>query len=485
MRHKFLILSLLLLFCVPVLGQITASTSPVQETVPANKYVPQEDLELLNELSLIDQGMPTALMIDPSFISSRLAKLQNQIPLVYNQHTHQFVEYFAFKKVDFTRRMLEKRDVYFPLYEKYLKQYNLPEELKYLSLIESGLETKAISNKGAGGLWQFMPYTARGDFGLRVDGVVDERFDPEKATEAACKYLKQLHRIFGDWHLALAAYNTGPGNVKRAIRKCGKSDFWGIYNCLPKQTRAYVPQFIAMAYMMNHHWEHAIVADKWAKKIAVDTIQVKGYLDLGRLKKFANITEELFKEVNPHLMSSVIPNDNRSVAVYIPSNHFAYFKENRQSILDSASYLAPEVKDSLTRRVVEKLVRRYYKVKRSQPVKELAHVLGMSLADLKKINHLRSNRVKKGKKLIYLVRVQVQEESVVADSIAEEDKEPVVISKRSKSKKVRVRYHKVRSGDTLSEIADRYAGLTITKLKKLNHLRSSTTLRPGQRLRIN
>ncbi|MEY3647041.1 MAG: hypothetical protein RL127_1749, partial [Bacteroidota bacterium] len=135
-----------------------------------------------------------------------------------------------------------------------------PEELKYLSLIESGLEPKALSNKGAGGLWQFMPYTARGDFGMRVDSFVDERFDVEKATEAACKYLGQLYRIFGDWHLALAAYNTGPGNVKRAIRKCGKSDFWDIYNCLPKQTRAYVPQFIAMNYMMNYNWDHAIHA---------------------------------------------------------------------------------------------------------------------------------------------------------------------------------------------------------------------------------
>ena len=208
MRQILLTILGVWLGCSSVLGQITASIPPAQETAPSNKYLPQEDLELLKELTLGEQGMPTALMIDPAFISSRLGKLQNQIPLVYNQYTHQFVEYFAFKKVDFTRRMLERRDIYFPLYEKYLKQYNLPEELKYLSLIESGLETKAISNKGAGGLWQFMPYTARGDFGLRVDGVVDERFDPEKATEAACKYLKQLYRVFGDWHLALAAYNT-------------------------------------------------------------------------------------------------------------------------------------------------------------------------------------------------------------------------------------------------------------------------------------
>ncbi|MHA8105653.1 lytic transglycosylase domain-containing protein [Aquirufa sp. 5-AUSEE-100C1] len=485
MKFRFLILWVLCLFCLPVWGQITASTPPVQAPVSVNKYLPQEDLELLKELSMGEQGMPTALMIDPAFISSRLAKLQNQIPLVYNQYTHQFVEYFAFKKVDFTRRMLEKRDIYFPLYEKYLKQYNLPEELKYLSLIESGLETKAISNKGAGGLWQFMPYTARGDFGLRVDGVVDERFDPEKATEAACKYLKQLYRVFGDWHLALAAYNTGPGNVKRAIRKCGKSDFWGIYNCLPKQTRAYVPQFIAMAYMMNYNWEHAIVADKWVSKVPVDTIQVKGYLNLNLLKKFSNIPDYIFKEVNPHIMASIIPNDNRLVSINIPSIHFSYFKENRQSILDSAGYISPSQRDSLSKRIVEKLVRKFYKVKRSQSLHEVARVLGMSLAELKKLNRLRSNRVKKGKKLVYFVRVQVEESLISLDSTSKDEPEILVINKRSKGKKVKSRYHKVRAGDTLSEIADRYPGLTVSKLKKLNHLRSSTNLRLGQRLRIN
>ncbi|MEY3854458.1 MAG: hypothetical protein RIS68_472, partial [Bacteroidota bacterium] len=209
-------------------------------------YLPSDDQSAIDSLARIEQGIPTALMIDPLLIQQRLKSIEGRIPLVYNVHSHQFVEYFAFKKAAFTQRMLEKRDLYFPLYEKYLKLYNLPDELKYLSLIESGLETKALSNKGAGGLWQFMPYTARGDFGLRVDSFVDERFDPERATEAACKYMRQLYRIFGDWHMVLAAYNTGPGNVKRAIRKCGANNFWGIYNCLPSQTRNYVPQYIAI-----------------------------------------------------------------------------------------------------------------------------------------------------------------------------------------------------------------------------------------------
>jgi membrane-bound lytic murein transglycosylase D len=459
------------MICLPVWGQITSAAPPVQEENAVNKDLPKLDLT----------------KIDSATIATRFAKIQNQIPLVYNVHTHQFVEYFAIKKADFTRRMLERRDVYFPLYEKYLKQYNLPEELKYLSLIESGLETKAVSNKGAGGLWQFMPYTARGDFGMRVDGNVDERYDPEKATIAACKYLKQLYGIFGDWHLALAAYNTGPGNVKRAIRKCGKSDFWGIYECLPKETRAYVPKFIAMDYMMNFNFEHAIVANKLLKKVPVDTIRIKGFLNLTRFKKYAKIKSDSFQYVNPHLMSSTIPNDNRSVVIYIPSSNFEFFKSNRQAILDSSGFSNRVEGDSLASTVVEKLVKKRYKVKKGQTLNDVARILQVSVGDLKKLNRLRSNKIKRGKTLVYfaLVRQQVVASANVSGKVSEDVEEDEPIAKKKKSKKTKARYHKVKSGDTLSEIADRYPGLTVSKLKKLNHLRSSSTLKLGMRLRIN
>ena len=480
MLNRLLSFVVLMLFSLSLCGQITSSMPQAQENSAGKNYFPADDLDAIDSLALVEQGLPTAFMIDPSIVSNRLASLQNVIPLNYNFQTHQFVEYFAFRKAEFTQRMLEKRDLYFPLYEKYLKQYNLPEELKYLSLIESGLEPRALSNKGAGGLWQFMPYTARGDFGLRVDGVVDERFDPEKATEAACKYLKQLYRIFGDWHLALAAYNTGPGNVKRAIRKCGKSDFWGIYNCLPKQTRAYVPQFIAMDYMMNYHYDHAIHAEKWVKKIPFDTIQIKGYLNLNRLKQFASIHVDTFQFINPHLIGSAIPNDNKTVIVHIPSSRFAYFKSNRQAILDSASFISQKQSDSLAAMFVDKLVKRRYKVKRGQTIYDVARLLQVSVLELKHLNHLKTNRIKRGKQLVYFARIREKVMSFTEDTtvLADEPKG------RIKVKKAKIRYHKVRSGDTLSDIAERYQGLTVTKLKKLNRMRASTTLRPGMRLRI-
>lgn len=480
MIKGYVILGSLLILKLSVFGQITGSQPVLQEANAPKIYFPTDDLVAIDSLALVEQGQPTAFMIDPSMVSSRLKVLQNQIPLTYNIQTQQFVEYFAFRKAEFTQRMLEKRDLYFPLYEKYLKLYNLPDELKYLSLIESGLEPRALSNKGAGGLWQFMPYTARGDFGLRVDGFVDERFDPEKATEAACKYLKQLYRIFGDWHLALAAYNTGPGNVKRAIRKCGKNDFWGIYACLPKQTRAYVPQFIAMDYMMNFHADHAIHAEKWAKKISFDTIQVKGYLNLKRLQFFTNIIPDTFRAINPHLVGQSLPKDNRSVIIHIPSSRMALFVANRQAILDSAAYLNELQVDSISRLFTEKLVKRRYNVKRSQSLSDLARILQVSALELKHLNRLKSNRIKRGKQIFYYARVreQVMQKTLDGNAVVE------LPAAKSVKPKAKIRYHKVRLGDTLSDIAERYQGLTVVKLKKLNRMRASTILRPGMRLRI-
>jgi len=454
-------------------------------------FLPNIDRKFVDSLARIEQGVPTSLMIDPSLIQNRFKSIQNVIPLIYNQYSHQYVEYFAFKKAAFTQHMLEKRDLYFPLYEKYLKQYGLPDELKYLSLIESGLETKALSLKGAGGLWQFMPYTARGDFGLRVDSYVDERFDPERATEAACKYMRQLYRIFGDWHMALAAYNTGPGNVKRAIRRCGSTDFWGIYNCLPKETRNYVPQYIAISYMMNFHWDHAIQPQEWAFHMPSDTLHLKGFVNLKVLSSLAGFSLDTFKVLNPHILGNSIPSDVDKIIVRIPKDKFAFFNANRLKILDSASYFGTRKVlgfavgsiDSIGGLRMLKNSKKKYVVKRGETIYALARNLDVSVLELKRINRLRSNRLKRGKVIYYYTKEWV--DVAQANDESKVEIEPFeTLSQKSKLKtKKRTIYHRVRPGDTLSQIADRYHVSTIAKIKKLNRLRSSV-LRPGMRLRI-
>lgn len=379
-------------------------------------YQPAYDFKQIDSIANVELSRSHELQIDPSLIRDRLAKLENEIPLHYNFVTHQFVEIFAFRKASFTKKMLERKDIYFPLYEKYLKKYGLPDELKYLSLIESGLENKAKSNKGAGGLWQFMPYTARGGFGLRVDQYIDERFDAERATDAACRYLKQLHTIFGDWHLALAAYNTGPGNVKRAIRKCGSSDFWGVYACLPKETKAYVPQFIAMTYMMNYHWDHSIQPVNWVIDIPKDSIMVSGYLNLSILTKLTGFSLDTLKKLNPHILSHFLPSNTKNINLHIPKSKFDYFTKNRTSILDSArstgKVKADDTDDSDDSTEVEEesevenvpisTSKRFsYKVRSGDNLSRVAKKVGVSVTVLKKTNRLKSTKLKKGQVLIY------------------------------------------------------------------------------------
>ena len=371
-------------------------------------YQPAYDIKQIDSLAQLDQGSPPAFSIDPGLIQDRLKKLENAIPLNYNIVTHQFVEIFAFRKASFTQRMLERKDIYFPLYEKYLQKYGLPDELKYLSLIESGLENKAISNKGAGGLWQFMPYTARGDFGMRVDQYIDERFDAERATDAACQYLKRLYKTFGDWHLALAAYNTGPSNVKRAMRRCGgANDFWGIYACLPSQTKAYVPQFIAMTYMMNYHWDHSIQPENWVIDIPKDSILVSGYLNLHTLTQLTGFSLDTLKRINPHIISHFLPKNSDKVKLHLPKNRFAYFVQNRERIMDSARVdvsILGQVDSLLTEEVEEfaPIAKRFtYRVKRGDNLSSVARKLGLSVSELKRLNRIKGSKVRRGQILTY------------------------------------------------------------------------------------
>ena len=442
MRLKFLFLFFFLGSFIAQ-GQITGA------------YQPAYDFKQIDSLAKVEQNNTNGLLIDPSLIRDRLKKLENEIPLNYNFVTHQFVEIFAFRKASFTKKMLERKDIYFPLYEKYLKKYGLPDELKYLSLIESGLENKAKSNKGAGGLWQFMPYTARDGFGLRVDQYIDERYDAELATDAACRYLKQLYTTFGDWHLALAAYNTGPGNLKRAIRKCGASDFWGIYACLPKETRAYVPQFIAMTYMMNYHWDHSIQPENWVIDIPKDSIMVSGYLNLSILTKLTGFSLDTLKKLNPHILSHILPKNTQNIKLHIPRSKFDYFSQNRVKILDSSRYDAKgrvqDIADDSDSTLVDEeeevdnsptySTKRFsYKVRSGENLTKVAKKLGLSVSALKKANRIKGSKLRKGQILYYYKSVSTKSKFRKSSS-----KRSKYASRRKHSKKKRTSKKKSKS----------------------------------------
>ncbi|WP_428657119.1 transglycosylase SLT domain-containing protein [Runella sp.] len=431
-------------------------------------------------------------------IRERLAKLQNEIPLRYHKVTHQFVEYFIYRKPSFVKKMLEQMNLFFPLYEQTLEKYGMPRELKFLSLIESGLNPRIISYAGAGGLWQFMPATGR-EYGMHQDDYIDERFDPVKSTDAACRYLKRLYNAFGDWEMALAAYNVGPGNVKRAMRRSGSSTFWGIYNFLPKQTRHYVPQFVAITYMMHYHADHGIFPEVPEFPTVSDTIQVSGYFNLFTFAKLGGITMEELYKLNPMLINTELPAKTKNCILRVPNHCYNYLAENRQMIWDSASRtpfsaiaaLAAngDISDSTTgiKKVgglvaaedesddPETIIKRktqkvYHTVRSGETLGKIANRYGVDTYDLKKWNRIRSNKIQRGKRLI------VYKESTTLQRLAGGS------SKSKANTKIKIRYHRVQAGDTLSTIAERY-GIDVSRLKKMNRLRGNM-VRRGQKLLV-
>ena len=250
------------------------------------------------------------------------------MPFALNQRIFSFIQYFTVRNRDYTKMVLSRKEKYFHLFEKTLSKHEIPTEIEYLSIVESGLDPKVKSRVGAMGLWQFMPATGK-MYGMYVNSEVDDRMDPELSTEAAAKYLKSLYRMFGDWEVAMAAYNCGPGNVRKAIRRSGgKKTFWEIYDYLPKETRSYVPQFQAFLYVLNHLDEHNFNLEEPTYPIEYEKIRFDRAFRLDKLAELTSLCLDELKELNPAVKNYAIPESNRSMEVKIPKSKAPYFKEN-------------------------------------------------------------------------------------------------------------------------------------------------------------
>ncbi|MBC3787072.1 lytic transglycosylase domain-containing protein [Spirosoma utsteinense] len=502
----------------------------------------------LGDSTIVKKDTIAAVATVPdSLLKERLAKLQKDIPLNYHKSVQAYVDYFTFRKPSKTKLMMERMPLFFPLYERMLAQYGLPDELKFLSIVESALNPRAISHAGAGGLWQIMPGTGR-DLRLYQDDYVDERMDPVKATEAACKYLRDLYTIFGDWELALAGYNCGPGAVKRAMRRSGGDSFYTIYDALPKETRGYVPQFVAFTYLMHHCNDHGIVAENYEFPIPHDTIQVSGYFNLETFAKHSTMPLADLQKMNPAITTTILPEYTRQYPLRVPRQQYAYFTSHRRAVMDSASQLPPTMAHTLLAQAedirygtdsmkswsalgsnplahmtldetlpeetlavaekssdksaklaaklaiaepadepvdeIEKIVARkprkqLYVVKRGDNLGEIADRYAVELYDLKKWNHLRSSTIQRGQKLIILKEVTETRAEQLADQGSAKSRKKAEVM--AQTRQFKPRYHRVQDGDTLWNIAQRYDGLTIDRLKKMNNIRGNS-LRPGQKL---
>lgn len=345
------------------------------------------------------------LSLPDSVYKARLQALPFIIEVPYNVVVRDFIARYL-KHPQRIAALRTKAQYYFPMFEDAFGKAGLPYELKYLAVIESALNPTAHSHAGAAGLWQFMPSTGK-IYGLEINSLVDERMDPVKSTQAACRFLTSLYNIFGDWNLAIAAYNCGPGNVNKAIHRSGKRDFWSIYPFLPRETRSYLPIYIAASYVMNYADDHGICPANPEHTILTDTIMTTERLHLKQVSSVINIPIEEMRHLNPQYGKDIVPGGNKAYAVCLPMDKTGLFIDQHDSIM---AYKA----DSLinNRRAEIDMMQKtsvsggysangwtYYKIKSGDTLSGIAHKFHCSVKQLKAWNGLKSDNIRAGKTL--------------------------------------------------------------------------------------
>lgn len=441
----------------------TVKTVPAEENITLPKDSLHKELYLVAPAYEYIPGDET-----PEIISSRLACIEGRIPLKNNKTVHAFIQYFTARDREYSKAMLRKKNLYFPLFEKYLAKYNLPDELKYLSIIESGLNPRAISHAKAVGLWQFMSYTGK-HYGLNADAYWDDRMDPEKSTEAACRLLSDLYKIHKDWELALAAYNSGPGTVLKANKKSGyKNNFWDIYPYLPRETRSYVPQFVAIVYTMKYA-EHHNLFEPFAEQFPpTDTIHVSSYLNVETLASLTGTCMEEMHFLNPALKGKAVPDNNKQYTLKMPVIAKENLSLNRNFILDSARKGKTEFEKYMVATAESGKELLSYVVKSGDGLGIIASRYGVKQSDLIAWNNLSSTgMIHPGQRLKVWVKTTA--------SVASATKVSSVPAANTPNEYI------VQAGDSLWDISKKFDGLTIEKIKSLNSL-NDNTIKPGQKL---
>ena len=371
--------------------------------------------------------------------------------LAYNEKVQVFIDSYLGRNKSLISRMQGLKELYFPLFEQQLDKYELPLELKYLAIVESALNPKAKSRSGATGLWQFMYLTGK-ECGLEVTSYIDERQDPLKSTEAACKYFTKLYDMFGDWNLVLAAYNGGPGYLQRKINSVGSNDFWELYPHLREETRNYVPSFIAVNYAMNYAKEHDIST----KPIDInftktDTITIKKQVDIITLSQMLSLNKETISYLNPCYKQEIFHKNSSLVLPTFAVNDFLNNEQANYAFIDSV-----DAKKLLINE--EEVV---YIVKKGDYLGRIAKEYGVKLFELREWNKLKNTDLSVGDKLIIYVK-----------------KNPEISKQEEKTV---INEYIVQPGDTLWGIAQKHEGISVWEIKSLNKLESDT-LKPGTKI---
>lgn len=434
----------------------------------------------------------------------RIGKINSMITLPYNSIIRNHIHVYTEKKIDKFRIILGLQDYYFPMIEDIFDSYGLPVELKYMAVIESALNPNAVSRMGATGLWQFMYSTGR-MYGLTINSVVDERRDPVRATHAAAKYIRDLYGIYKDWILVIAAYNCGPGNVNKAIRRSGnQKDYWDIYYRLPRETRGYIPQYVAAAYAMNYYRDHNITPIQIDLPTAIDTVMVSHDIHLQQIAAVLNIPIEELSEMNPQYRTGLVPGSSKPCSVTLPVDRLGDFIDMTDTITNymkdqyltrvnlaampkHSTYVPPDVKGKT------KLV---YVVKEGDNLGFISEWYDVGLSELRYWNNIYRNTIRVGQKLtVYVDPAKAgRYENINTMSFIEkqqlEGKGTVAGSPASSSLAVTAtsdpdyELYTVRYGDTVWDIARLFDGVSATDIMRLNNISDASKIQVGQKLRI-
>ncbi|MCS6980873.1 MAG: LysM peptidoglycan-binding domain-containing protein [Flavobacteriales bacterium] len=419
----------------------------------------------------------------------RIRKLDALTPfeLVFNEQVKSFIDLYTRRKRHIVPRVLALAQLYFPMFEEKLLRHGLPLELKYLAVVESALNPIARSPAGATGIWQFM-YRTGLLYDLNVNSYVDERCSPEKATEAACRYLKYLYSLYNDWNLALAAYNAGPGTINKAIRRSGgKMNYWEVRPFLPRETQSYVPAFIAVVYVMNYYKEHNLfpLQPKFFNQ-EIDSVTIYRHVTFQQISQVLGIPVEDLRFLNPMYVKDQIPGNYKPYPLFIPKKYIGEFMANEEQLYrflepvftasaDSVVAAALPTPDTI-RKIMPQTKEFYHVVKRGEYLSSIARKYEVRVYDLKRWNALSSDVISPGQKLL-IKKEQVPEEVFSASSPA-----PAASSTNKSHSPIQYKYHRVRSGETLYSISRKYA-VPVAQIMRLNNLRSKH-LKVGDRLKI-
>ncbi len=487
-----------------------------------NHYCYSSDQCLLNAYGYSPEAVPA---FPTDVVAARMDILDRNTPfdLVYNSTVQGFIDLYAVRRRDISTKVLGMSELYFPMIEEYLAKYGIPLEMKYLAIVESALNPTAISHAGAGGLWQFMVSTGK-MYDMDVTSYQDDRFDAYKSTDAACRYLKFLYKTFGDWQLALAAYNSGPGNVNKAIRRSGgKRDFWSIKPFLPKETQGYVPAFIAVNYVMNYAPEYNIYPKKpIASFFEVDTVGVSNRVDFASLAKVIDMSVEDISFLNGTYKLKEIPANGDKHYLVLPIAKVGLFMANEQvvyaqseirryepePVLSASQDNAPEGK---TAKTVWETGWKTHKVKKGESLGSIANKYDVTLAELRKWNKIKSTKIVAGQSLKVQTKVKktvyvnddnyasakqtekaetgaakTDQESSEEENYQDEAKtevKDIAVTKPVNSAKPQYKYYVVQKGDTLTKIANS-KGVSVDQIKDLNNGLKENKLAIGQKIKI-